>query len=170
MSDASQPTSGSAPKKVPSIDDLKNLPDDKVGKKVRDAEGVSSSPVNVYQPTRQMQFYAVSESELRQLSLVNSLVAFAWAIVSGTALFLLDVGKDVVMTDAVPAQAISLASVFWPLLLFFFVASAIGLVLAYRWRGRLIELIKQESRDRTHDESAVVKTGRLRFQWPLTTN
>ena len=166
MSNASPPISGDD-KGVPTLNELRDVSDEQVGAKVQEAEGLEAVAVNVVQSTRHMQFYSVSESELRQLSLVNNLVAFAWAVVSGTGLFVLDVIKDVLLADSIPESAIGLASRFWPLLLFFLLAALLGLVLAYRWRGNLIHLIKTESRDGTLG-AAETRSGRLRLQKPWT--
>ena len=54
-------------------------------------EGANGSLIEPKYSRREMKCYSITESELKQLSLVNSLVAFAWSILTGIRLFVLDV-------------------------------------------------------------------------------
>ena len=145
------------------LSELAGVQDGKLKKTVEQSEGLKS-PVETVHGTRKMQCYSVTESELMQLSLVNTLVAFAWSLVSGIGIFLIDILKDIVLSEDIPATAQSIGIYIVPALLFIILLAVFGVFKARAWRKRLIDLIKEES----GNGHLPTQDGRLRLQWPLT--
>lgn len=154
------------PKKSQPRDLLKNLEDikdDKLKDTVESQEGLKS-PVEAIHTVRKMQCYTITESELMQLSLVNTLVAFSWSLVSGIGIFLIDISKDILLTPQIPVVTKSIAIYVLPVLIFLLLGAFFALWKAGGWRKRLIDLIKEESGGCVE----INQSSGWTLQWPLS--
>lgn len=103
--------------------------------------------VQVVESVRKMKTYIVTDSELKSLSLANSLVAIFASLSAAFFSFGLDITKDLLLTpetadkvrqlgDIVRYGCFSISAVF-----------ALACAWAYGWRADAIRLIKKESGD-----------------------
>ena len=146
------------------LENLEGLNDAQLKRSVEQSENLKS-PVETVHGTRKMQCYSVTESELLQLSIVNTAVAFAWSFSAGLAVFLVDIVKDIMLSDDIPQKAQDIGVVVIPILFFALIISVWAALKAQKWRKRLIDLIKQES-----SLSKLVETKSVgwKLQWPIS--
>jgi hypothetical protein len=106
---------------------------------------MGNKPVEIIHVTRNMKSYTITESELLQLSFINTRVTFSWSIVTGIGMFLIDIVKDAILAEKIPNKAISIGIYVGPILLFVLIAASIHVYKDRQFRKRLVDLIKDES-------------------------
>lgn len=97
--------------------------------------------------TRNMKCYTVTESELHQLSLANSLMALFFSIGSAALVFALDLGKDLILSPDAPKDAETTANMLQTGAIGITIAFFVAGVIAYLWRRGMVAMIKRESGD-----------------------
>jgi hypothetical protein len=105
----------------------------------------SGNLVTILHTERRMKVYGVTENELRTLTAINLGIAVLFSIGSAMLGMALDLHKDILLVDPVPAKAAILVSHVQPGLwigaAFFYVTGAVAMYL----RGGFIKTIKKET-------------------------
>jgi hypothetical protein len=103
------------------------------------------STLNPVYSVRSMKCFAVTESELRQLSLVNNSITATFGIGSGLLAFGANIFSSALFTDKLPATGIILRDSILPICLLLGIVFWLFSGGLWLWRNGFLKLIKKES-------------------------
>lgn len=124
---------------------LEKTPDANLTQSVEETEGVTGATVELIYSQRKMHCYSITESELQQIGLANIAITSLGSIGSALLAFSLDIYKDTLLAEEIPAATRELISYIQPVLLSLGVAFWVIAIIAVFWRKKMIKLIKEES-------------------------
>lgn len=94
-----------------------------------------------------MKCLTVTESELKQIGLANLLLTFLFGVGSALIAFGVDIMKDSMLAQSVPASAQVVVDVVQPICLIIGAAFWIGAAWVWTWRRDMINTIRNESNE-----------------------